>query len=214
MYFIPVVAIIAGLAYVVWYKAQINKAVAAGHGPIMFHNSYAGTFSSLASEEYIIALWQGLAYTGSQSAAGQVGSAVANEIAAKAIGVSKYTPQVFVVLTSHGRLLVAEEFSEMGTRGNFKEVHIWTPGASAVVGTAAVPGHQGPPPSNPFNPSVTLELAQLRGPDGAQYACWLSPQSLEVTGQQRSVSTVLPMAPEAAASVWNGAVQQAQPTAT
>ncbi len=212
MYFVPVIVIAAALAYVFWYQSQVRKAVAEGHGPIMFHNTYAGTYD-LGAEEYIIALWQGLAYTGSQSAAGQVGSAVLNEISSKAVGVSKYTPQVLATLTSQGRLLVAEEFSDLGDRGNYKQIRTWAPGASAVTGAAAVPDHQGPAPKNPYNPAVPLELAMLSGPDGTQYPCWLSTQSLEVTGQQRSISAVVPMAPDAAAAVWNNAVQQAKPQA-
>jgi hypothetical protein len=211
MYFIPVIAIVAVFGYVFWYRAGLNKALAAGQGPFIFHSTYAGTFSSLAAEEYIIALWQGLAYTGSESAAAQVGSAVLNEISSKAIGYSKYTPQVFAALTSHGRLLVAEEYSDMGMRGNYNEVRTWGHGASAMTGAAAVPGHHGPPPKNPFNPSVSLQLAMLRGPDGSQFPCWLSPQGLEVTGQQRPISAALPIAPEAASHVWHSAVQQAAP---
>ncbi len=213
MYLVPVVVIVGMLAYVFWYRSQLAKAVAAGHGPIMFHNTFAGYFQSLAPEEYIVALWQGLAYTGDQSTAGQVAGAVLNEITSKAVGYSKYTPQVFVALTSQGRVLVAEEFSEGGQRGNYKEACIWTPGATAVTGAQAVPAHQGPAPKNPFNPSVPLELAALSGPDGAHYPCWLSPQSLEVTGAQRPVSAVLPIAPEIAAQTWATAVQQAQPAA-
>lgn len=213
MYLLPVVVIVGMLVYVFWYRSQLAKAVAAGHGPIMFHNTFAGYFKGLAPEEYIVALWQGLAYTGNQSTAGQVAGAVLNEISSKAVGFSKYTPQVFVTLTSHGRVLVAEEYSEMGQRGNYKDVCVWTPGAQAVTGQAAVPEHQGPPPKNPFNPSVTLELAAVSGPDGARYPCWLSPQSLEVTGAQRSISAVLPVAPEIAAQTWANAVQQAKPQA-
>jgi hypothetical protein len=86
-------------------------------------------------------------------------------------------------------------------------------GARAATGAEAIPERRGPPPKNPFNPSVTLELARLVGPDGSVYACWLSPESLEVTGQQRRVSAVLPIAPEAARALWDGAVAQAQPRA-
>ena len=50
---------------------------------------------------------------------------------------------------------------------------------------------------------VPLELSMLHGPDGYGYPCWLSAQSLEVTGQQRAVSAALPLAPEAAQHVWN-----------
>lgn len=211
MYLIPLVAIAGSLVYVFWYRAKLRDAVAAGHGPIMFHNTYAGMFPSFGPEERIVALWQGLAYVGSQGTAARVGSAVLNEISSKTIGVSTYTPYVFAALTSGGRLVVAEEFSELGDRGQYKEVCVWAPGASAVTGAAAVPGHAGSAPSNPFNPAVPLELAALVGPDGSRYACWLSTQSLEVTGQQRPIGAVLPISPEAAAAVWNTAVQQAQP---
>jgi hypothetical protein len=213
MYFVPVIVIVGALVYVFWYQAKVRQAVAEGHGPMMFHNTYAGWFPSFGADEHIVALWQGLAYTGSASAAAQVGGAVLNEITSKAVGFSKYTPQVFAALTSHGRLLIAEEFSEMGDRGNFKEVKVWDPGASAVTGTSAIPEHQGPPPKNPFNPAVTLELARLMGPDGSAYPCWLSPQSLEVTGQQRSASAVLPISAEQARAAWDGAVAQARPQA-
>lgn len=88
---------------------------------------------------------------------------------------------------------------------------MWWPGAHAIVGPAAVPEHQGPPPGNPFNPRVPLELCRLVGPDGNAVAAWLSGQSLEVTGQQRPIAMVLPMTAEVAAQVWHGAVAQAQP---
>jgi hypothetical protein len=214
MYFVPVVAIVAVLAYVFWYQAKMRQAVAAGHGPIMFHNTYAGTFRSLADGEYIIALWQGLAYTGSESAAARVGGAVLNEVSRKAIGVSKYTPYVLVALTSHGRVLVAEEYSEGGQRGNYNEVRAWSTGASAVSGAAAVPEHTGSAPKNPFNPAVPLELSALQGADGAPYPCWLSVQSLEVTGQQRPIADVLPVAPDVAAQVWASAIERARPAAS
>lgn len=213
MYLVPVIAIAGIFIYVFWYQAHLRKAVAAGHGPIMFHNTYAGCFPSLGEGEYIIALWQGLAYIGSQSAAARVGGAVLNEISSKTVGVSKYTPQVFVALTSHGRVVVAEEYSEGGRRGNYREVCTWPTSATAATGPTVVPDHQGSAPKNPFNPAVPLELSVLSGPDGSQYACWLSAQSLEVTGQQRSVATVLPVDPQQAAAVWQGAVDRARPPA-
>lgn len=210
MYLIGVIAIAAMLVYVFWYQAQVRKAVAAGHGPIMFHNTYAGCFSTLAEGEYIIALWQGLAYIGSQSTAARIGGAVLNEIRSKTTGTTKYTPQVFVALTSNGRVLVAQEYSEGGQRGHYQEVCTWPTSASAVTGATAVPDHQGTPPKNPFNPALPLELTMLTGPDGNQYPCWLSAHSLEVTGQQRSVAAVLPMTAQDASMVWQGAVARAQ----
>jgi hypothetical protein len=102
MYLIPVIAIAGILIYTFVARARIQQAVAEGKGPLMFHESYAAYFPSLSPEEYLIGVWQGLAYIGSQSGASQV---------AGAVGVSKYTPMVFVGLTSAGRVLVAQEYS-------------------------------------------------------------------------------------------------------
>jgi len=209
MYLVPVIAIAGILIYSFVARARIQQAVKEGKGPLLFHEGFAGYFPSLNPEEYLIAVWQGLAYTGSSSAAGQVAGAILNEVSAKAIGFSKYTPMVFVGLTSAGRLIVAEEYSEMGDRGNYKEVQNWSSGATAVTGPNAVPGHSGPPPKNPFNPAVQLELAVVSGPDGNHYPAWLSPQSLEVTGQQRSIAKALPVSAVQASEVWGHALQLA-----
>jgi hypothetical protein len=209
MYLIPVIAIAGVLFYTFVARARIQQAVAEGKGPLLFHNGFAGYFPSLNPEEYLIAVWQGLAYTGSSTAAGQVAGAILNEVSAKAIGFSKYTPMVFVGLTSAGRVIVAEEYSELGDRGNYKEVRNWSAGATAAVGPNAMPTHSGAPPKNPFNPAVQLELAVVSGPDGNHYPGWLSPQSLEVTGQQRSIASVLPVAPAQAGEIWSRALQTA-----
>jgi hypothetical protein len=209
MYLIPVIAIAGVLFYTFVARARINQAVAEGKGPLLFHEGQAGYFQSLNPEEYLIGVWQGLAYTGAQSGASQVAGAILNEVSAKAIGFSKYTPMVFVGVTSAGRVLVSQEYSEMGDRGNYKDVHVWTPGATAVTGPAAVPEHTGPAPKNPFNPAVQLELAMLTAPDGSRFAAWLSPQSLEVTGQSRSISSALPIGAAQAAGVWSQALQLA-----
>jgi hypothetical protein len=205
MYLVQVIAIVGMLVYVTIARKRINQAVAEGKGPLMFHNSYAGYFDSLGPEEHIIALWQGLSYTGSGSGVAQIAGALLNQVSKSAIGVSKYTPMVFVALTSHGRLLVAEEFSELGDRGNYKEVRSFGPGARAVVGPAAIASHSGPAPKNPFSPAVPLELAALSGEGAQAFGCWLSSRSLEVTGRERSISAVLPIDPGQAAAIWQTA---------
>jgi hypothetical protein len=210
MYLVPVIAIAGVLIYTFMARARIQQAVAQGKGPLLFHEGYAGYFPSLNPDEYLIGVWQGLLYTGSQTGASQVAGAILNEVSAKAIGFSKYTPMVFVGVTTAGRVLVSQEYSEMGDRGNYKEVHVWTPGATAVTGPAAVPEHSGPAPKNPFNPAVPLELAMITGPDGSKFAGWLSPQSLEVTGQQRSIASALPIGAAQAAGVWSQALQTAK----
>jgi hypothetical protein len=209
MYLIPVIAIAGILIYTFVARARIQQAVAEGKGPLLFHEGFAAYFPSLNPEEYLIGVWQGLAYTGSQSGASQVAGALLNEVSSKAIGISKYTPMVFVGLTSAGRVLIAQEYSEMGDRGNYNEVHVWAPGATAVAGPSAVPDHSGPPPKNPFNPAVQLELAMLSGPDGSRFPGWLSPQSLEVTGQTRSIASALPIGAGQASAVWSQALQVA-----
>lgn len=208
-YLIPVVMIVGVLVYTFVARSRIQQAVAEGKGPLMFHNGFAAYFPGLSPEEYLIGVWQGLTYTGSRGGASQAAGALLNQVSSRAIGVSTYTPQVFVGLTSAGRLLVAQEYSDFGDRGNYNEVHVWSPGATAICGPSAVPDHSGQPPKNPFNPAVQLELALLTGPDGSRFPAWLSPQSLEVTSQQRSIASALPIAPAEAAAVWSHAQQVA-----
>lgn len=209
MYLVPIFAIVGVLVYTTIARRRIASAVAGGQGPELFHQGYAGYFSSLAGEERIVGVWPGLAYTGSSSEAGRLAGALANYAAANTIGVSKYTPNVYVAVTSRGRVLIAEEYSELGDRGNYREVLTLAPGATAVTGAAAVPGHQGNAPKNPFDPRTPLELTTLTGPGEQHYSAWLSAHGLEVASQQRSIAAVLPIDEGTASALWQAAQQPA-----
>jgi hypothetical protein len=205
-YLVPVLVVGATVYYFfVMRKRVMGQIIASGQGPMMFHNTFAKHFMSLAAYEYIIGIWQGVVYTGSRGLVGQLAGGLLNELSKSALGRTRYTPNVFVALTSNGRILVSEEYTEDGDRGNYKEIIAWGPGATAITGPSAIPEHKGAGPTNPFNPRVKLELAALVGPDGSKFEAWLSPQSSEMTGQQRPISAALPIAPADAAAVWENA---------
>lgn len=205
-YLVPVVAIAGMLFYTRWAQANVKKRAAAGEGPQMFHDAYADKFEVLADDERLIGVWVGLAYVTPSSGMGQAAGKLAKEAALGAIGMSTYTPVVYAGVTTHGRVLVSEEYTDMGKRNNFKVVCALPPGAQVTLGQAARPEHQGAPPNNPTS-SAPLELVKLVGP-GEQYLCWLSSAG-SMTGASSfvSISSALPITAERAASVWERASQ-------
>lgn len=64
IYLIPLVGIVAAVAYSQMARAQIAAAVATGRGPVLFHNAFAKNFD-LQNQEFIVAFWQGVVYLGS-----------------------------------------------------------------------------------------------------------------------------------------------------
>jgi hypothetical protein len=150
-YLVPVVGIAGMLFYTRWAQANVRKRAAAGEGPQMFHDSFADKFEVLAPDERLIGMWMGLAYITPDTTVGQVAATVAKEMALAAINRSTYTPTVYVGLTTHGRVLVSEEYTEMGRRNNFKVVCALPAGARVVSGQAAKPDHQGAPPRNTYS---------------------------------------------------------------
>lgn len=199
MYLVPVIAIPGVLIYSQMARKRVMAQVAAGNGGQLFHDSQAGYFKHLGPRERIIAVWQGQAHVGPQSAAG----AVLNAVAAHAIGISKYTPTVAVALTTDGRVMVAEEYSEAGTRGHYKTAAILPPGARAFTGPSAIPEHQGPPPKYEANVMQQLEAAALLAPDGSlAYRAWLSPVALAGPQLARSIGAVLPFDPAMGPQIW------------
>jgi len=184
-------------------RCRIQQAVAEGKGPKMFHDGYAAYFPGLGEHEYIVGIWQGLVYAGARSAASQVAGGVLNQVSASTVGVSTYTPTVMVAVTTFGSLIIAEEYSDFGQRGHYKEVAPWSEGARAVTGPSAIPEHSGPAPKNPFNPTVQLELAVVQAPSGEQYHAWLSRQSLEVSGATRPLGAALPISAQQASASGN-----------
>lgn len=159
IYLLPVIAVVGVLVYSQMARKNAMGKSAAGFGGQMFHDSQVSFFSGIGSRERIIAVWNGQAHTRPSSAAG----AVLNTMAEHTIGISKYTPIVMVALTTSGRVLVAEEYSEVGTRGHYKTVVILSPGARAVTGPSAIAEFQGTPPKNPYNPQQVLAAAALYG---------------------------------------------------
>src|SRR6188768_532764 len=167
VYFVPVVAIVGMLFYTRWAQANVRARAAKGEGAQMFHDSYAGFFETLRADERLIGVWQGLAYvTPNTSLVGQL----AKEAALGVVGLKAYTPVIYVGVTTHGRVLVSEEYTDMGKRNNFKVVCSLPAGAHALTGQQAHPEHQGAPPKNPYSMDSPLELVRLVGqPGGEQY---------------------------------------------
>jgi hypothetical protein len=199
MYFVPVIAIVGVLAYSQIARKNAQGKAAAGFGGQMFHDSQSNYFSGLGPRERIIAVWNGQAHTQPGSAAG----AVLNAVAEHTIGISKYTPTVMVALTTSGRLFVAEEYSEAGTRGYYKTVVTLPPGARAVSGPLAIPEYQGAPPKNPFNPMQVLEAVALYAPEGSMvYRAWLCSAALACPQLAQPISRVLPFDPAQGPQIW------------
>lgn len=206
-YLIPVIAIIGVLVYTQTARKRAHAAMASGQGPQLFHDQFAGFFKPMSGDERIVCLWQGLAYTGPKGNTMDQAKALAGEAARNLVGFSSYTPYVYVALTTHGRVVVSEEYSEYGQRNNYRERIAYPPGASAVSGAAAIPGHTESAPKNPFNPQVPLELTVLRSPHGENYAAWLSQQAVGCGSLTQPIDRVLPMDPARAAQAWQQACQ-------
>jgi hypothetical protein len=202
VYLVPVIAIVGMLFYTKWAQANVRKRAAAGEGPQMFHDAYADKFEVLHPDERLIGMWMGLAYVTPTNTVGQVAGQLAKEAALSAVGVSTYTPMVYVGVTTHGRVLVSEEYTDMGQRNHFKVVCALPPGARVVVGAQANPGHQGSPPRNPYSADTPLELVRLVG-QNEQYLCWVTGAGA-MTGSSTfvSIANVLPITPERASAAW------------
>jgi hypothetical protein len=200
-----VVAIVGMLFYTKWAQANVKARAARGEGPQMFHDAYAGRFETLQPDERLIGYFSGLAYTKPNNTMGEIAGALAKEAALGVIGMKQYVPVVFVGVTTAGRVLVSEEYTDAGTRNNFKVVHQFAPGAQVQLGAQAYPQHQGDPPKNPYSNDAPLELVRLVGP-GEQYLCWLSGAGAVVGASSfLSISTVLPITPERASGIWTAA---------
>jgi len=145
-----------------------------------FHDFNAHYFD-LEDNEQVVGAWSGVEFQQAKSAVGHMASAALNSASAAVVGVSTYVPNVQVGLTSTGRVLVSREYSELGQRGNFKQVMALGPGTKAQSAEASHPGeNMGSPPKNPYNPLVALEFVQLRAPSGEVYEAWMSPQGGQV----------------------------------
>lgn len=205
-YFLPVILIAAGIAYTILAQKKARQAFAEGKGPQMFHDAYAAQFDKLLPDEMIIGMWQGQAYIKPNETAGQIAGNIAKQAALGMVGVSTYTPAIYVAVTTHGRVLVSEEYTDMGRRGNYKVVAEFPPGAQVFSGAAAY-DHKGSTPTNPFNMGAPLELVRLSSGD-EQYLGWVTTQGhLTGASSMMSITQLLPITAERASGIWQTASQ-------
>jgi hypothetical protein len=203
-YLLPVVLIAGAIAYTFMMQAKVSKGVAEGRGAQMFHDGWAGFFDALLPNEHLIAVWMGQAYIEPKEGAGQIAGNIAKQAALGMVGVSTYTPGVYAGVTTLGRVLVSEEYSEGGSRGNYKVVAAFPPGAKIAVGPAAR-DHRGAPPKNPYSLTAQFELVRLMSAD-EQYLAWLTSEGAMLnTTTFVSITTVLPITADRAASIWQAA---------
>jgi hypothetical protein len=210
-YLLPVVFIAAGIAYTFMAQAKVRKAVAEGRGAQVFHDGWAGYFEGILPGENLIGVWMGQAYVKPNQTAGEIAGDLAKQAALGVIGMSTYTPSCYLGLTTLGRVLVSEEYSSMGKRGNFKVKTAFSPGTQLSSGAAAYP-HPGAPPKNPYSANAPYELVRLMGPEG-EYLAWLTSEGA-LTGASSFVSltTVLPITAERAEGIWHSANLSMQAT--
>jgi hypothetical protein len=175
-YVLPVLAIILVVVLSRWGQQRALQGVqnmTPEQARARVNQYFAGSFD-LQPGETLYAVWVGEEYQGEQSAAGQVAGAAINQISKAAIGLSTYVPQVQVGVTSTGRVLIAREYSEMGDRGNFKQVAVFGRGTRAVDAATARPGQaMKPPMTNPIQPSVPPDFVQFLGQNGEKYEVWM-----------------------------------------
>jgi len=179
-YAVPIVLVIVALGFSA-FASKHMLAKAANMSPeevAAQFRSYYSPFFEIPPGEQLRAVWNGVAFMAPKSLEQKVGAA-AGELALNVVGVSRYIPSVYVGLTESGKVLVSTEYSDMGERGNFKQVLALAAGTRAVDATSAYPGENiGKAPDNPFNPGVDLEFTRLHAPNGEGFDAWLSPQGI------------------------------------
>jgi len=181
-YFLPIVLIAVAVGYSM-YMRKHALAQAANMSPeeaARKFQEFYGQYFELSPGQQLMGVWSGLEFHAPKSMEQKVGS-VASELALNVVGVSTYVPTVHIGLLSTGEVLVSREHSEMGRRGNYKQILSLGAGTRALNAAAAHPGADvGKPPQNPFNLMVAPEFVELRAPDGQSYDAWLSPQGAQV----------------------------------
>jgi hypothetical protein len=208
-YLLPVVAIAAAIAWTFMAQAKVRKAVAEGRGAQVFHDGWVGYFDGILPNEKILGVWMGQLYIKPNETTGEKAADIAKQAALGVIGVSTYTPSCYLGLTTLGRVLVSEEYTDMGKRGNFKVKTAFSPGTQLSAGAAAYP-HPGAPPKNPYSPTAAYELIRLMGPEG-EYLAWLTSEgALSGASSFVSLTTVLPITAERAQGIWDAANQTMQ----
>lgn len=138
-------------------------------------NHYFASSFELAPNESLYAVWVGEEYQGEQSATQQVAGAALNQLSKVAIGVSTYVPQIRVGITSTGRVLVAREYSQLGDRGNFKQVISLERGTQALDAATARPDEVLKPRlANPMQRQPAPDFVQFLAPNGERYEAWIA----------------------------------------
>jgi hypothetical protein len=176
-YLIPVVAILAAFLFSRTMQQRLasqaqNMSPEQAQARI---NQYFASSFDLAPGESLRAVWTSEEFQGVQSAGRQVAGAALNSLARQAVGVSTYVPVVRIGLTTASRTLFSREYSELGERGNFKQIAAFEPGTQALDAAAAYPGQElKPPMQNPLGGSAPPEYVQFRSPGGQTYEVWLT----------------------------------------
>ena len=181
-YFLPVILIAAAVAYSL-YARKTALAAAANMSPeeaAQKFQEFYGQYFEIPPGDSLIGVWSGVEFHAPKGM-GQKVAGAAGELAMNVVGVSSYVPNVHIGLTQSKQVLVSREYSDVGSRGNFKQIMALGAGTQAVDAATAYPGADiGKAPSNPFNPMVGLEFVALRSPSGEAYDAWLSPQGVRV----------------------------------
>jgi len=138
-------------------------------------NDFFGSSFNLDPDEKLQGVWISEEFQGVKGAGRQVAGAALNSLAGAAIGVSTYVPQVRVGLTTAGRVLFSREYSELGSRGNFKQVDAFEAGTQALDAASAFPGEAlKPPMQSPLGGGAPPEFVQFRAPSGKTYEVWIA----------------------------------------
>lgn len=177
-------------AYSRYSVKNIQRRVAAGEGPQMFHDAYAGYFSSLEPGERITHVWIGLPYEGPVAYRSPVVAAISYVLRPRrGWGAAPKVHGMFLVLTTHGRLVVALDTSPHRREQSFSEVASFNPGVYAVDVGPEHPAHGSGQPANPFDPYHPLQLTAVTDTEDRSTLYWLV---IDRTGVSPSLSAMLP----------------------
>lgn len=180
LYYLTGPVFVVGALLYGFFMLRRAKNMSPEESAMAFHNAYADYFE-LQPNETVVGAWSGLDFQGPQSAEVRAAGKALNYAAAHTVGVSTYVPIVHIVLTSSGRVLVSREYSDLGERGNFRQVKSLPPGARALSWEQSHPGEKlGSIPRNPSDIREPLEFVHVRGASGEFYEAWIGPRGARV----------------------------------
>ncbi|MCB9602858.1 MAG: hypothetical protein H6722_11840 [Sandaracinus sp.] len=205
---VGVAAVLGSVGYAAWYFRNLDARTRSGEGPQLFHEAMTRNTQGLEPEERVVVAWSGQVWMPPTSKARELVGSALNAISKEAIGVSRFVPNLRLLVLSSGRVVVTEEHGDLGQRDFYRLARAWT---KPVRASRPSGEGYGDPPKNPFDPRTSLILFQLDGADGTEpYVFWLSPTCMSVRGDEGTPDTILPIAPEVAARAWQDAVQAAK----